>query len=185
MKMQRGLSELCWYLVRTHPRQEDRAESNLKSFGIETLAPRFKECRRNFYTGEVTHHVKPLFPNYIFAKFRVNDLYHKIRYTRGIQQLVSFGDYPAVIDEEIITMIQLRIREDGFAKMETNEVIKPGEKVLIKDGPLRNFAGIFEHEMKGADRIRILLQTVSYQIHVEIEKGLVKKLPSHNYPNSL
>jgi transcriptional antiterminator RfaH len=83
MNEQRGLYELCWYLVRTHPRQEDRAEINLKSFGIETLAPRFKERRHNFYTGDVTHHSKPLFPGYIFAKFRLNDLCHKVRYTRG------------------------------------------------------------------------------------------------------
>jgi transcriptional antiterminator RfaH len=176
MKEQRGLYELCWYLVQTHPRQEGRAEGNLKSLGIETLAPMFKERRHKFYTGEVTHHAKPLFPSYIFAKFRVNDLYHKVRYTRGIRQLVSFGDYPAVIDEEIITTIQSRIKEDGFARMDTDEGLKPGDGVLIKGGPLRNFAGVFEYEMKDADRVRILLQTVSYHAHVEVAKDLVVKL---------
>ncbi len=170
---QRAWNELCWYLVQTYPRQEDRSEGNLKSLGIETLAPRFKERRCNFYTGAVAHYTKPLFPSYVFARFRVNDLYHKVRYTRGIRQLVSFGDYPTVIDEEIITMIQSKIKEDGFAR--TYEDLKPGDEVIIKDGPLRNFAGIFEREMKGADRIRILLQTVSYQAHVEIEKDMVKK----------
>jgi hypothetical protein len=38
-------NDLCWYLVQTHSRQEDRAESNLRSFGIETLAPRLKDRR--------------------------------------------------------------------------------------------------------------------------------------------
>jgi Transcription termination factor nusG len=42
MNNRRAWNDLCWYLVQTHPGQEDRVESNLKSFGIETLAPMFK-----------------------------------------------------------------------------------------------------------------------------------------------
>jgi len=30
--------------------------------------------------------------------------------------------------------------------------------------------------MKGSERVRILIQTVSYQAHVEIERNLVKKV---------
>jgi hypothetical protein len=47
---------------------------------------------------------------------------------------------------------------------------------LVKDGPLKNFAGIFEREMKDVDRIRILLETVSYQAHIEIDRDMVKKV---------
>jgi len=169
-------NDLCWYLLQTYPKQEDRAESNLKSLGVEILAPRVKERRYNFYTGAITHHAKPLFPGYLFVKFRANDLYHKVRYTRGVRHLVSFGDSPTVIDEEIITMIQSRIREDGFADVDADGDLKPGDQVVIKDGPLKTFAGIFEREMKGAERVRILIQTVSYQAHVEIERGMVKKV---------
>lgn len=174
MNNQRAWEDLCWYLVQTQPRQEDRAESNLKSLGVEILAPRFKDRRRSFYTGEVTLHAKPLFPSYIFAKFIANDLYQKVRYTRGIRRLVSFGISPAVVDEEIIAMIQSRVGEDGFARID--EDLKPGDNVIIKDGPLRAITGVFEREMNGADRVRILLMAVSYQAHVEIERDLVKKI---------
>jgi transcription elongation factor/antiterminator RfaH len=174
MDNQRAWNDLCWYLVQTHPRQEDRAESNLKSFGIETLAPRFKDRRRNFYTGEATLHEMPLFPSYIFARFIANDLYQKIRYTRGIRRLIGFGDFPTVVDEEIIAAIQSRIGDDGFVRI--NEDLKPGDKVIIRDGPLRTFAGIFEREMNSADRVRILILTVSYQAHIEIERDMVKKV---------
>jgi transcriptional antiterminator RfaH len=176
MSNQRTWSDLCWYLVQTHPRQEDRAENNLKSLGIETLAPRFKDSRRNFYTGEVTLHAKPLFPSYIFAKFIANDLYQKVLYTRGIRRLVSFGDSPTVVDEEIIAMIRSRMSEDGFARID--EDLKPGDQVIIMDGPLRTFAGIFELEAKSADRVKILLLAVSYQAHIEIERDMVKKMSS-------
>jgi transcription antitermination factor NusG len=47
---------------------------------------------------------------------------------------------------------------------------------VVKDGPLKNFAGIFEREMKDTDRVRILLEAVSYQAHVEIGRDMVKRV---------
>ena len=35
---------------------------------------------------------------------------------------------------------------------------------------------IFEREMKDTDRKRVLLETVNYQVHIEIEKDMVKKV---------
>jgi MbtH protein len=122
----------------------------------------------------VTLHAKPLFPSYIFAKFIANDLYQKVRYTRGIRRLISFGDSPTVVDEEIIAMIQSRISKDGFVRID--EDIKPGDKVVIKDGPFRTFTGVFEREMSSTDRVRVLLLAVSYQAHIEIERDMVKKI---------
>ena len=174
MSVHGAWDDLCWHLVQTHPRQEERASNNLKSFGVETLAPMFRDRRRNFYTGEVTLHAKPLFPSYIFAKLIANELYQKVRYTRGIRRFVSFGDSPTVVDEEIIATIRSRISEDGFARID--EDLEPGDEVIIKDGPLRTFAGVFEREMNSADRVRVLLLAVSYQAHVEIERDMVKKI---------
>ncbi len=174
MNRQKALDAPCWYVIHTHPKQEDRADSNLRALGVQTFNPKVKERRYNEYTNASIYLSKPLFPRYIFAKFEINNLYHKVRFTGGVHSLISFGDSPTPIDVEIIAMIQSKVREDGFVTIEDNP--KPGDEVIIKYGPLRNFAGIFEREMKGADRVRILLQTVSYQAHVEVEKDLVVKL---------
>ena len=87
--------------------------------------------------------------------------------------MIGFGERPASMDEEIISLIRSNIKEDGFVRID-NE-IKPGDRVIVKDGPLKNLAGIFEREMKDADRIRILLETVNYQAHVEIARDMVRK----------
>src|SRR5687767_12130087 len=92
---------LSWYVVHTHPKQEDRANSNLRALGIETLEPILRVNKFNQFTGKVTHLVKPLFPSYIFSRFRYNELYHKVRYTRGVHNLVSFNNKPAEVDDEI------------------------------------------------------------------------------------
>lgn len=163
-----------WYVIHTHPKQEDRAGSNLKVLGAPIFNPKIRERRYNQFVYAPTFVTKPLFPRYIFAQFKINDLYHKVRFTRGVYSVVSFGEGPTPIDEEIITMIQSNIKEGGFVRID--QEIKPGDRVMVKDGPLNNFAGIFEREMKDTDRIRILLETVSYQAHIEIERDMVKRV---------
>jgi transcriptional antiterminator RfaH len=162
-----------WYVLHTHPKQEDRAGSNLKVLGVPIFNPKIRERRYNQFAIIPTYVAKPLFPRYIFAQFKVDDLYHKVRFTRGVYNVVSFGGGPTPIEEGIIALIQSNVEEDGFVRID--EEIKLGDRVVVKDGPLKNFAGIFEREMKDTDRIRVLLETVSYQAHVEIERDLVKK----------
>ena len=163
----------CWYLIHTHPKQEDRAESNLRVLGAQVFNPKFRERRRNQYTNAPSYVTKSLFPRYIFAQFSLNDLYHKVRFTRGVYNVVSFGDGPTPIDEEIIALTRSHVRECCFVNL--REDIRVGDEVVVQDGPLKDFAGIFVQEMKDADRVRILLQTVSYQAHIEIDRALVKK----------
>jgi transcriptional antiterminator RfaH len=164
----------CWYAIHTHPKQEDRASCNLKVLGAPIFNLKTREPRYNQYTNIPTYLTKPLFPRYIFAQFKIDDLYHKVRFTRGVSSVLSFGDGPTPIDEEIITIIQSYVGEDGFVRI--NEEIKPGDRVVVMDGPLKNFEGIFERVMKDADRIRILLEAVSYQAHVEIRRDMVKRV---------
>src|SRR5262245_23560653 len=161
-----------WYVIQTHPKQEDRASNNLSVLGMPTFNPKIRERRYNQFVSEPTYVVKSLFPRYIFAQFKINDLYHKVRFTRGVYSVVNFGGGPTPINIEVIALIQSNMK-GAFVRID--EEIRPGDKVIIKDGPLKNFAGIFEREMKDTDRVRILLETVSYQAHIEIERDLVKK----------
>ena len=163
----------CWYVIHTHPKQEDRAGSNLRVLGIPIFDPKIRERRYNQFSLVPTCVTKPLFPRYIFARFEVHDLYHKVRFTRGVYSVVSFGEGPTPIAEEVIMLIRSNIKEDGFVRVD--EEVRPGDRIMVKDGPLKNLAGIFEREMKDTDRIRILLENVSYQAHIEIEREMVEK----------
>ena len=96
-----------------------------------------------------------------------------MRFTRGVYSVVSFGDGPTSIAEEVIMPIRSNIKVDGFVRID--EEIRPGDRVMVKDGPLKNFAGIFEREMADTDRIRILLENVSYQAHIQIQRDMVLK----------
>jgi len=162
-----------WYVIHTHAQQEERAASNLKAWQVETFAPKMRERRYNQLTGRPTFITKPLFPRYIFARFAVNDLLHKINYTRGVNSVVSFGESPTPVEESIIDMIQARVGEDGYVKV--GDELQPGDEVVIGEGPLKDFVGVFEHETKTNDRVMILLSTVNYQSRILIDRDKIRK----------
>jgi transcriptional antiterminator RfaH len=163
-----------WYVIRTKARQEDRADSNLRAWQVKTLAPKIKERRYNEYSGKVSYQVKPLFPGYIFARFNIDELLHRVRFTRGVNGVVSFGGRPAPVEDEIIDIIESLKGADGLVRI--GEELRPNDKVMVKTGPVRNFVGIFEGHYKDERRVSILLETVSYQNRLVVEREAVVKI---------
>jgi transcriptional antiterminator RfaH len=162
-----------WYAIHTHSQQEERADANLQTLHIETLAPRLKERLPARYRGEVAYRTKPLFPRYIFARFACERMLSKVCYTRGVSSVVNFGDGPIPVEDEIIHFIRSNVAEDGCVFPENG--LKSGDKVTISSGPFKELAGIFDREVKATNRVIILLAAVSFQGRVEIDADFVKK----------
>ncbi|HEX7333051.1 MAG TPA: transcription termination/antitermination NusG family protein [Pyrinomonadaceae bacterium] len=165
---------LPWYVIKTQPKQETRAECNLRAWGINTFHPKISERCTNPFTGLLSYAIKPLFSRYIFAQFDINSTYRRVCFTRGVHSVVNFGNGPAQVDYEIIKLIQSRVGKDGLVKLD-NE-LQQGDHVTINSGPLKHMTGIFQRDIKGTDRVAILLTSISYQGRVIIEKDLVKKI---------
>jgi transcriptional antiterminator RfaH len=163
-----------WYAILTKPKQEDRADSNLRAWNVETFTPKIKERGLNPFTGRPTYITKPLFPNYIFARFKASELLHKVSFTRGVQSVVRFGGCPTAIDDEIINLIRSRRDEDGFIRI--GEEFLPGDKVIINSRYFKDFAGVFEEEMNDHGRVAILLTTLDYHARILIDKGWLRKV---------
>lgn len=163
-----------WYVIKTQPKQETRAECNLRAWGINTFHPKISERSTNPFTGLMSYVVKPLFSRYIFAQFDVNSTYRRVCFTRGVHSVVNFGSGPVSVGEEIIKLIQSRVGEDGLVKLDNK--VNPGDQVMIDSGPLRHMVGVFQHDIKGTDRVAILLTAISYQGRVIIERDVVKKI---------
>ena len=172
MSIETRVEDREWYVVHTNPKQEERANSNLIAWGVETVYAKMKTRRHNEFTGVPTFITQPLFPRYLFAKFKREQL-SKILFTRGVHDVVCFGDGPACVSEEIIDVIRERIDQNGFVKL--NNDFKPGDKVVISAGPLKNLIGVFEREVKGSERVMILLTAIGYQGHLEVDRNLIKR----------
>lgn len=164
---------LKWYVVHTHPQQEERTSVNLRTWGIETLTPKVRVNKYNEFTNKLTRLSKHMFPSYIFARFKFNTEYHRVRFTRGVHSVVTFTGTPAPVEDEMVDLLRARTGTDGFVK--THEELKAGDEVIIKEGRFKDFCGVFDREMLDTDRVRILLNTVSFQAHVVVDRELVQK----------
>ncbi|HEY6802292.1 MAG TPA: transcription termination/antitermination NusG family protein [Pyrinomonadaceae bacterium] len=165
---------LNWYVVHTHPFQEERTSENLRSLGLETLSPKLHVNKYNEFTGKPSRIVKSLFPTYIFARFRFNEWYHRIKFTRGVHSLICFNNHATWLDEEIVNLIRSRIGEDGFVK--TTPELKAGDEVVITAGRFQKLRGVFERELPDTERVRILLKAIGFQGHVVVNRSLVSKV---------
>ena len=174
MKAERAVDAPSWYVIQTKPKQEARADSNLTAWDVETFNPKIKEWRCNRLTGKSTLMVVSMFTNYIFARFQADTLLHKVCFTRGVHRVVSFGNAPKAIDDEIIALIHSRQDAEGFIR--TQDRFEEGDRVIVKDGSLKDFVGVFQKEMKATDRVLVLLTMVSYQAQLQIEKERIRKL---------
>lgn len=160
---------LSWYAIHTKPKEENRAGDNLHAWNVETFTPQIRERRCNQFAVQPTYGSKPLFPRYIFARFAASML-PKVRFTRGVQNIVEFGHVPALIDDEIIEVIKSRMK-NGFVKIDDD--LKAGDEVIIKDGPLKSFVGVFKHQVGSSDRVLIMLTAVSYQPRIVIKRDVI------------
>ena len=160
-----------WYVIHTKPKQESRADYNLRAWQVETFFPLLKERTRS---GRSSYVVKPLFSRYLFARFRAGELLHKIYYTRGVHSVVNFGGQLCHVEDEFIDLIKSRKDQDGFVRM--RDEFNIGDKVMISGGPLRNLLGIFDGEYGDDERVSVLLATVGYQSRVVIEREYLRKV---------
>jgi transcriptional antiterminator RfaH len=157
-----------WYAIYTKPGAEDSATRLLSNAGIETFNPKIRI--RKYVRKKYTEVIEQLFPCYIFASFDPGTHSHMIRYTRGVRYVIG-KEHPLVVPAAMIEAIRGRM-EGGVVKPET-EKFERGDKVLIKEGPFKDFCGIFERNLSGRERVVIFLEALFCR--VEIERFSIRK----------
>jgi transcriptional antiterminator RfaH len=66
-----------WYVIQTKPKKEEEAKSYLSTKGVEIFNPLLETfLLRN---GRMNRELKPLFPNYMFGKFDLDQNYPLVR----------------------------------------------------------------------------------------------------------
>lgn len=163
-----------WYAIRTRPKEEGRAEMNLQAWQVQTFAPKLRELRNLGYGGQYVS--KPLFSSYIFAYFNVDKQLHNVNYTRGVQNVVSFGGSPVSIYDDVINLLKAKVDGDGFICRDSDQELEPGDRVRINFGPFKSLVGIFKRKTKDKDRVRILLDAMNCQSHLLVDREIVERV---------
>ncbi len=158
---------MAWYAVQHKPAQAHRAIANLQYQGIECFHPEIEV--ETIRAGRRQMKVEPLFRGYLFINLELTDpMWHKLRSTRGVVRVVSFGNRPIPIDDEIIQQIQ-----SGMETVENAGGIKAGDKLEILEGPFRGLNATFQ-EYDGETRAMILIDFLQKQHRVSMDLASVR-----------
>ncbi len=158
-----------WYLVYTKPKNEDSLAAKFQTSGFEVFNPKLNE--RRYVRKKLQNVITPLFPSYLFVKFVFPDDLRFVKYTRGVRNVVGSESVPTIVPYEIITEIQKRM-EQGVVSASPAK-FNPGEEVTIKGGPLKDLEAVFEKELKGMERVSVLLKAID--AHAVVDGYLLAK----------
>lgn len=155
-----------WYVINTKPKKEFQVERLFTEGGIEIYNPKYLHEDR----------IKPFFPGYEFIYFDFPDQYRLVKYTRGVKKVVGVREIPVPIPEEVISEIKSR-EVNGLVEIDKyGEKPVVGDEIEVVEGPLRGLRGVFKRELTAKERVLILLNYVTYQAQLIIEKEKLKKV---------
>ena len=99
-----------WILVYTKSRCEAWCAANLKNQGYEVLAPLARSARG----------IEPLFARYLFVGYEAGRDTRSVPNTRGVTRIVSFGERPARVPQDVVDEVRSRIGPDGVVVLEAS-----------------------------------------------------------------
>jgi transcriptional antiterminator RfaH len=159
-----------WYVVKTKARQESQALEQLRRQQFCCFFPRLRVRRKR--NGRYRHVVEALFKSYLFVQLdtSIQDC-SPIRSTRGVQDLVRFGNQLIPVPPSIIRALQKRVDEDQVLAASTSQ-FKPGQKVSLELGSFAGLEAIF-CEPKGEDRAILFINLLGRMQHIEVPVDIV------------
>lgn len=155
-----------WFVLNTKPKKEFQVERLFYEGGLEFYCPKYRHDDK----------IKPFFSSYGFILYDHPEQYRLVKYTRGVKRIVGNETGPIPIPEEMIHGIKTR-ELNGYIELEKYGA-EPniGDEIEIMEGPLKGLRGIFRRELTEKERVIILLNYVSYQGQLIIEKKKLKKV---------
>jgi len=165
-------SGLRWYVVRTKLRKETVVEKRITDLGLEVFLPWLRSRRR---VGTRFQWVlTPLFPGYLFCRLDMVLSGKAARYAPGVRDFVKFGSRIAEVGDDVVGEIRDRC-PGGVAEIKPRPY-RPGEPILIKEGPFAGLEAMFERAMIGSERIAILLELLGRQTRLVLSSEMIARV---------
>jgi transcriptional antiterminator RfaH len=166
------IASRSWYVIQTKPGNEHRVETNLSNQEIEVFLPLLETFQHS--SGKMIQKIKPLFPNYLFAKLDIDVHYYKVKWTRGVSKILGNGDGPISISGKVVETIKERTGKDNLVKLE--EGLEEGTLVQFTSGPFKDLMGVFDKKMSDGKRVRVLLSLIGVDVPVQVSRYQIKKV---------
>lgn len=156
----RGLNDR-WLVLQVRTGWECKSASCIRERGYEVFVPTYS--RRLKWSGRVTNVPAPLFPGYLFVRFR--DLNRQpIVSAPGAMRFLCTGRRPVPIEEDEIRSLQ--IINDARASCGPCPFLQVGQDVEIREGALRGLRGRI---VRTKTKHRVIISVVLLQKSVFVE----------------
>lgn len=146
-----------WYVVRSKPRSEELLWKQFCLRNLEVYYP----CIKVQTVNPRARQVQSYFPCYLFVHVNL-DLIGKsvLDWIPGSAGLVSFGDEPAFVPDNLVYAIKQQIEnlDIGSGKKIVN--LCKGDKIAVHHGAFIGYEGVFDIQLSGTDRARVLLSLI-------------------------
>ena len=150
-----------WYAIHSKPRQEERALDNLQRQGFEAWLPMLTV--EKVLRGKLANVTEPMFSRYLFIRL---DMEHTnwtpIRSTLGVSRLVSFGNRPAPMSDDLIQALR------DMPERAPEKLLQQGQAVRVIDGPLKGLEAVYQ-QSDGELRAMVLVDLMSKQHLVSVD----------------
>ena len=162
-----------WFLVRSKPRQEAVALTNLTRQGYESYLPMF--AAEKIVRRKQTIVQEPMFARYLFVRLDTTgqgQSWSPIRSTIGVSELVCFGSKAARVDESLIAMLRER---EAWQNEKPKSLFASGDNVVIADGAFAGLQAIYQ--MNDAEgRAMVLLDLLCKPVAMKINAASLRKV---------
>ncbi len=156
----------------TKPGSEERVSAQLRErLGVETYVPRIEVHVRKG-RGLVAA-VRPLFPNYIFARLSLPGEWRLISYTRGVTRVLGGWEDPKAVADEVIEAIREQERRPD--RVIRYYHFQAEDRIHVRHGPLKDLYGIFERFVDDRGRVKVLLSLIGFQASAELDASALER----------
>ncbi len=159
-----------WYPVYTHPRTEKKAFQALINKGVETYLPLHRQLKQ--WSDRKKWVEEPFIKSYLFVHIKEHQQ-TEVLMTKGVSRFIYFSGKIASMPQRQIDNLKL-VMASPFELEITEEDLQPGEKVMIKAGPLKGLMGeIISY--RSQKQLALRLENLGYSIIIHIAASLIDR----------
>jgi transcriptional antiterminator RfaH len=163
-----------WYAIRSKPNKEEFLAGQLRVHGLDVYCPVLHVKPVNPRSRKV----RPYFPNYLFVHVDLDMVNTSdLRWMPGNSGLVSFDGNPASVPDLLIATLKKQVDQHNEILQNQTKNYQAGEPVLIQSGPFAGYEAVFDTNISGQDRVRVLLSLLQgRKMPVEIDGRQIRRV---------
>ena len=160
-----------WFVAKTRPNGEQKAQFHLQSQGFEVYLPQL--LRRISHARRTTWQPRPLFPSYLFvAMSETQQRWRAINSTIGISHLICDDRGPVAVPRGVVDELRDTEDERGLVLTGRNVPFEKGAEVQIMSGAFADYIGRFDGATND-ERVVILLDFMGQQVRTKVNLDVI------------